>query len=462
MHLSPLAVLIGWIPLGVYFFRRYPARIAILLNFFGGWAILPGANYRATSDAFPYWILGVCLPTNYFLTKAAATAIAALAGTLLFHRADLKRFRPGICDLPMAIWCSVPFLSAATHWTTFQENLLGAAYQTIAWGVPWLLGRVFFSDPDSLLLGAKALVVAAFCYVPVCLVELCYGPQIYAFLYGYEPYRWVGAERYFGFRPIGLMEDGNQLGIWMAAGALIAFSLSLRRQTERILGLPLRWVAGGLAVTTLLCQSAGSIILLLFLLPLILLKRRSFLRAFVAILIFGILALVIFRMTNLVSLRELAKSNGAVRSMAAELASVGRQSLGWRLARDESHIAIALRRPLLGFGRWDWWQSSDSRPWSLWLLIFGMYGLVGLVAFGSILFMPVFRAAWSTANKIDANHSNLRLAVVGLILMIAFDGLLNGSMILPYLVIMGGMTSGDASLVARASPFRINRSRNSR
>src|ERR1700678_230165 len=123
MHLSPFAVLIGWIPLGAYFFRRYPARIAILLNFFGGWAVLPGASYRATPDAFPYWILGVCLPTNYFLTKATATAIAALVGTLLFHRADLKRFRPGIYDLPMAIWCSVPLLSVATHWSTFHENL---------------------------------------------------------------------------------------------------------------------------------------------------------------------------------------------------------------------------------------------------------------------------------------------------------------------------------------------------
>jgi hypothetical protein len=452
MHLSPFAILIGWIPLGAYFFRRYPARIAILLNFFGGWAILPGASYRVTSDAFPYWILGVCLPTNYFLTKATATAIAALAGTLLFHRADLKRFRPGICDLPMAIWCSVPLLSAATHWSTFQENLFGGVYQTIAWGVPWLLGRVFFSDPDSLLLSARALVVAAFCYVPVCLVEICYGPQIYAFLYGYEPYRWVGAQRYLGYRPIGLMEDGNQLGIWMAAGTLIAISLSLRRQIKHILRLPLGWIAGGLAVTTLLCQSAGSIILLLFLLPLTLLKRRSVMRASVVMLILGILALVIFRMTNLVSLRELAKSNGAVRSIAAELASIGRQSLGWRLARDESHIAIALQRPLLGFGRWDWWQSSGSRPWSLWLLIFGMYGLVGLIAFGSILFMPVFRATWSTLNNNDGDESNLRLALVALILMIAFDSLLNGSMILPYLVIMGGMTSCDASLVTRASP----------
>ena len=113
MHISPLVILLGWIPAGAYLFRRLPVRIAILANFLGGWAILPGASYQATPDNFPYWILGVCLPTNYFLTKATATGLAALAGFLLFHFADLRTFKPGFCDLPMAVWCCVPLLSAA-------------------------------------------------------------------------------------------------------------------------------------------------------------------------------------------------------------------------------------------------------------------------------------------------------------------------------------------------------------
>src|ERR1700728_3918640 len=220
MPLSPLAVFIGWIPIGIYLFRLYPVRVAILANFLGGWALLPGANYKPTTEAFPYWILGVCLPTNYFLTKATVTGLAGLGGILLFHSADSKRIRPGICDIPMAVWCCVPLISATTHWNTFREGLFGAVYQTISWGVPWLLGRTYFSDGESLLLAAKAYVVAGVAYVPICLMEICVGPQLYAILYGYQPYRWVGAERYFGYRPIGLLEDGNQLGIWMAVATL--------------------------------------------------------------------------------------------------------------------------------------------------------------------------------------------------------------------------------------------------
>src|ERR1700733_15232202 len=144
MHLSPLAILIGWIPVGIYLFRRLPVRIAILVNFLGGWAILPGANYIPTTDDFPYWIMGVSLPTTYLVTKAVVTGLAGLAGVLLFHSQDWKKFRPGLCDLPMALWCCVPLLSAATHTNTLQEGLLGAAYQAISWGVPWLLGRIWF------------------------------------------------------------------------------------------------------------------------------------------------------------------------------------------------------------------------------------------------------------------------------------------------------------------------------
>jgi hypothetical protein len=159
-------------------------------------------------------------------------------------------------------------------------------------------------------------------------------------------------------------------------------------------------------------------------------------------------------MTNLVSLRALANRNGTVHSIANELASVGRQSFAWRIARDESHITLALRNPILGSGRWDWWQGGDSRPWSLWLLVFGMYGLVGLIAFGSILFVPVIRSVLSLADDNSRDDSDLRRTFVALILMVALDNLLNGAMILPYLLVMGGLASPKISSLRLAKSAR--------
>jgi hypothetical protein len=335
----------------------------------------------------------------------------------------------------------VPLLSALTHWSTLSQGLIAIAYQSIAWGVPWFLGRRYFFNATSLLLAAKACVIAAACYIPICLVEIATGPQFYSFFYGYQPYQWVGAGRYIGYRPVGFLEDGNQLGIWMAAATLLAAVLVFRKLTDRILGLPAAWVAAALAVITLLCQSVGSILLLVVLLPLALLKSRSVLRASIAILILGIVVFALFRMTSLVSLRALAESNGFLHSIADHLNNIGRHSLAWRLARDESHMRVALRHPLLGWGQWDWWRTGDTRPWGLWLLVFGMYGLVGLAALGAIFFLPVLRTASPTAKMWNANEFALRTAIVGLTLMVAFDSLLNSALIVPYLLLMGGLAT---------------------
>jgi len=113
-----------------------------------------------------------------------------------------------------------------------------------------------------------------------------------------------------------------------------------------------------------------------------------------------------------------------------------------------------LHTPLFGSGQWDWWQGGDSRPWSLWLLVFGMYGLVGLMAFGSILFLPVIRSVWSPVVGNFRDDSDLRRTLVALILMVALDNLLNGAMILPYLLAMGGLASRKASMVPVATSAR--------
>ena len=452
MHLSPLAALLAWIPAGIYIFRRYSPRTAILINFLGGWAILPGARYAPSPDDFAYWVLGVCLPTTYLITKATVTGIAALGGSLLFCRKDWSAFRPELCDLPMLLWCCVPLLSAATHWNTLSEGIFGTIYQTLAWGVPWVLGRIYFSDNDSLLLFAKACVIAGICYLPICVLEFFTGPQLYALVYGYEPYRLVGAERYFGFRPIGFLEDGNQLGIWMAGAALLASSLAFHRLARTILGLQTRWVALALAGATLLCQSVGSILLFICLLPFNLLKRRAGARAAIVVVVLALMLCAAFLAVEHASLRSIAQNNRLVRTFVYTLERFGRHSLAWRLARDESHLAVALRKPLLGYGQWDWWRSGDTRPWSLWLLIFGMYGVVGLAAFGAILVVPVLRTVWPARTDQDSTGFHIRLALSGLILMVAFDNLLNGAMILPYLLAIAGMSSAKISRAIRPEP----------
>lgn len=454
-HIAPLFALFSWVAIGLIFFYRYPVRIAILLTFIAGWAVLPTANFTPTSADFPYWILGVGLPAGYFWTKGTITGLTALAGAVFFDWPEVFRFRPRAWDLPMALWCAVPLLSGFANHRAYQGALRGGlrdtVYQGLAWGVPYLLGRLYFNDDASLRLAAKAFAIAGLCYVPICLVELVAGPQFYAHIYGYQPYRWLGAQRYIGFRPIGFLEDGNQLGIWMAAATLLAIGLWKDRRVNRVLGIPIGWAAVLLFAVTILCQSGGSIILLFCLLPFVLLSRTAFRRGFVVALALVVLCFAGLRLANVVSLRWMVNHDRAARDVAVFFAKIGRQSFGWRLEQDERHVKTALARPLLGWGRWDWWRNGPNRPWGMWLLSYGMYGAVGLAAFEAMQLLPVAGAAWlpkardrlaeeSMSSEVDAADSDLRLALGAVLLLAAVDNLLNSGMILPLVLVIGGMS----------------------
>ena len=448
--IHPLIALAAWIPISLFCFRRYAVRIAILINFVGGWAVLPSAAFAPTDAPFPYWILGTCLPSNHFFTKASVTGITCLIGVLVFDRESFSRFKLSFWDLPMLAWCVVPLFSALANMQDVSIVVRSELYQIFAWGVPYFFGRVYFADTISLRMAAKAFVIAGMGYVPICLIEIFTGPQIYAHVYGYQPYRWIGAERYVGFRPIGLLEDGNQLGIWMATSALIAIWLWRRRLVAAIFGVPIAWISGILFVTTLLCQSVGSIVLLFCLLPFVFIRQSYLPRAVAALFLLAILAFMGLRVANFISLRSLVEHNAVAYSAAQFFKGIQRQSFGWRLSQDEKYTDTALAEPLLGTGAWDWWKATGSRPWGLWLLALGMYGLAGLLALECLQLLPVARILASPLARRDTQAFDLRYALAAAILMAAIDNLLNGSMILPLLLVIGGLSTQTVAAAAAA------------
>jgi hypothetical protein len=440
MIVSPLVALIAWVPISLLTFRRLPVRIALLINFVGGWAVLPAANYISSGDAFPYWILGTSLESDYFITKATVIGLTGLLCVSLFDRASFLRFRLTVWDLAMGMWLIAPLLSAIANPENFREGCVGEIYQLLAWGSPYLIGRLYFTDTQSLRLAAKAFVIGGLAYIPFCIFEIIKGPQIYARLYGYQPFQLNGAERFIGYRPIGLLENGNQLGIWMATATLIAMWLWRRKTAKSILGIPILLAAIALFIVTIMCQSTGAIILLLALIPFVFVDPRHLSRTVSIVLVLGILAFAAFRIANVVSLHELVKENSAAHAVDSYLKKIGKGSLGWRLSQDERHIVTALNEPILGYGQWNWWREGFERPWSLWLLVFGMYGSVGLVSLEALLLIPALRAVWFPLARSDIGYTNMRHTLSAAVLISAIDSLLNSAMILPLLLVIGGMT----------------------
>jgi len=440
MTVPPLIALFAWIPFLLLIFRRVPVRVALLINFVGGWAVLPAANYVSTGDPFPYRILGTSLESDYFITKATILGFTGILAVYLFDRASFKRFRLTVWDLAMGMWLIAPLLSAIANPDNFGEGCLGELYQLLAWGSPYLIGRLYFTDTASLRLAAKAFVIGGLAYIPFCIFEIFMGPQIYARLYGYQPFQLNGAQRFFGYRPIGLLENGNQLGIWMATATLIALWLWRRKTAKSILGIPILIVAISLLVVTIACQSTGAILLLFALIPFVFVDPRHLSRTVSIVLVIGILAFAAFRIANVVSLQDLVKDNPTAHSVADFLKRMGKGSFEWRLSQDERHIDTALDEPILGYGQWDWWHEGYQRPWSLWLLVFGMYGSVGLVSLEALLLIPALRAVWFPLARSDIGYTNMRHTLSAAVLISAIDSLLNSALILPLLLVIGGMT----------------------
>jgi hypothetical protein len=440
MIVPPLVALFAWVPISLFAFRRFPVRVAVLINFVGGWAVLPAANYTSSGNVFPYWILGTSLESDYFITKATILGFCGILGVVLFDHSSIKRFRLTVWDLAMGMWLIAPILSAIANPEHFGEGCAGEIYQLLAWGSPYLIGRLYFTDTQSLRLAAKAFVIGGLAYIPFCIFEILEGPKIYVWLYGYQPFQLNGAERFIGYRPIGLLENGNQLGIWMATATLIAMWLWRRNTARSVLVIPILLAAIALFIVTILCQSTGAIILLLALIPFVFVDPRHLSRTVSIVLVVGILAFAAFRIANVVSLRDLVKQNPAARAVDGYLKHIGKGSLGWRLSQDERHIDTALMEPILGYGQWNWWQEGFERPWSLWLLVFGMYGSVGLVSLEALLLIPALRAVWFPLARSDIGYTNMRHTLSAAVLISAIDSLLNSAIILPLLLVIGGMT----------------------
>lgn len=434
-----------WFLTGTFLFRMCSLRVAIVSNFLAGWAILPNADFSPTREVFPYWILPVCLPSTNFLTKATVLGITATVGMLLFHRAEIRKLNLGAVDFAFLLLCFAPIFSCVANHLSPLNAIFGAAYLLFAWMVPFYLGRFYLRDGDSLRLLARAVAIAGALYIPICFIEVISGPQLYSRLYGYQPFQWIGAHRYFGFRPIGFLEDGNQLGIWMASAASVTLAALILRARITVFKIPLKWVAFSLVAVTLMCQSVGSILALGITILLILLCKRFTLRLTLTALFCCILCFASLQVLNVVPWRELSEKNPTARSIAKSLSQAGRRSFGWRLAKDEKQASIARRKPIFGSGEWNWWQSGGVRPWDIWMLVMGMYGVVGALAVALALLIPVILAVWYPFSPEKSDDYRIVIVLIGPLIITMLDSLMNSAIILPYLLIAGALSSQHAN-----------------
>lgn len=423
--------------------RMAPGR-AVWLVYFAGLMLLPPLAYGAVSatDTFDWRIIGNALPSGSAAGSALVAAFAALLVAAVRDGARLLRWRPGLLDLPMALFCL---------WPLAQEWLLGtpadprgpmaALWLALVWGVPWILGRVWLAEPQGRSDFIRMFVIAALPLVPVAYVETIVDWRLHEALFGPHPFALDGAERYLGNRPLVLFENGNQYGLYISLAALFAIVGAADQPSHD----RKPWIVVAalvLTVAALASQSVGAIMLVgaagaaLALGPRV--RRMRWLLAFGGA---GAAMLLAAYSTGLVPVRQIAEQTGIAGPAKVVFEMTGRRSLAWR-ANQNDKTADLLREGLpLGSGQWDWFAPAETRPWGLWSLMAGQYGLIPLMALAlAALSGWLPRRSQRTAGR-TRNHGEkhgeitLRLFRFGTLVVI-IDAALNSFMFYPLSAIM--------------------------
>lgn len=421
-------------------FRFCRPAVAAALVFFGGWILLPVANYPpgSSGEGFPYWIIGTALPSNNLIDKAWVAPLGVLLGASFFDRRRWLAWRPGTADGCIAAWCLWPLCQSLFIDIARPDGWLASTYLTGCWGITWCIGRVYFSSAAGRLDLVRGLALSALVLLPFSIVEGGFGISVYGWLYGPHPFRFDGSERYLGFRPIGFFEHGNQFGLWLSLGALCAAWLGLIFPEG-----PHRtwWRAGAALVVAmaLAAQSVGAIGLLAIGAGVLAVTRWLRPRWFIAAVLASFIGGAGLYVSGAVPVIRIGKETTIGREVVGALKQVGRGSLGWRIVQDQKLLRDATAHPVVGSGHWDWWRAKETRPWGLAMLVLGQYGGIGvLLCLGSLTWTAV-RAAWIAPRTSGWQASGRDLLLATVVLLALVDALMNSFIFFPAVVIAGSL-----------------------
>ncbi len=439
--LVPVA-LTAFVLLTVVAFPVLARRRVVLAAFLGGELFLPDIG---RAGRFSYVVLN---------SKAVFIPAVVLLCSLIFDLERWRRFRPRLVDAPLAVLCLGSFVTAIQNDLGVKEAAAWTLDTTIIWGVPYLLGRAYLGQPRGLREFAAAVTTAALVYVPFCLWEVRMGPGLHREVYGYLSETYSTMVRDGGaFRPPVFTQSGLEVAFFMAMGTLTAYWLWRSRALKTALGLPLAWACALLAVTTLLCRSAGATVLLFIGVSVLEGARLTRRRALV-------LALALIP-TVYCAARISGWNADVIVSLSGKAINAERaSSLQYRITMEKVMVERALLKPWLGWGRfgrsfiYDETGRMLTIPDSMWILALGCGGLVRLIALGALLAIPSLMLLRIYPARAWASPSLAPVGAIAVVLLLwSIDDLVN-AMMSPVYPMMGGALVSFVLLVRAARAQR--------
>lgn len=375
--IPPNLALIAWIPLVVYLYRWLPSTRAFVISFIGAFQFM--TNYV------------IVLPALIPFGKMAVTTYGIIIAIILFDINRLKSFRFHWIDLPMILFCLCPIPSYISNDLGIMEGLKATFADTVSWGAPYFLGRLYLGNLEGLRKLAVGIFVGGLLYIPFCAIENVKGPLLHEKIFGIPAFiDWSQARRWGGWRPVVFMQHGLQVGIWMMAAALIGIWLWKTGVLKRLGKIPMKYLVVALTISFFLTLSTGAWILMTCGL-LILFTARWFRTS---IPLFILILYLYFYLTN-------AMVNGGTReAIVSSLSLIFSQdrvaSVDFRLMNEE--ILAERARERFWFGWAGNGRNMVRNPYSgqiasvtdsYWIIVFGIRGAVGIYCWLGALLLPV-------------------------------------------------------------------------
>ena len=423
-------------------FAAIPARRAMLVSILVAWMFLPAVS--------------IPLPGIPNYTKAMAACVSALCGALLFDPRRLMSFRPSILDVPAVAWCLCPFASSMANELGPYDGMSEAITQTVQWGIPYFLGRVYLTSHDGFREFAVLLFYGGLAYVPFCLWEIRMSPNLNQMLYGFggTGVAYAAELGSWGSRSKVFMGDGLTLGMFMTAASLCGVWLWRTRSLVRIAGYRAGYLVALVVLTAFACKNMGALVLLVAGLVLLSLTARLRTKAFLFVLLLMPATYMVTRTTGAWSGDVLVDAAGAVHARRAE-------SLGFRLKNEELLIHRALVRPTFGWGGWGRagvYDEDTGRSLTiadgLWVITLGTNGVFGLCSFVVFMLLPPLlnwrRIPMTQWKRPEQSAVIVSALIVGLYMV---DCLVNAMLNPVYVVAVGGLVS--MAYVRQPRPTRV-------
>ncbi len=374
--LVPIALLAfpAWV---ITLFKKRGSHEAIAIAFVAGWMFLPVANY----DIF--------LLRN---TKTAAICLSVLACTYLFDKERLSKFQFNAADIPMLLWCTASFFSSMANGDGPYDGLSQAMYQSVRWGIPYFIGRIYFNDVDSTKILALAIFIGSIVYVPFCWYELIMSPQLHRLTSGYHQSDFIQTLRDGGgFRPMVYMEHGLMTAMWMVLGVFLGIWMLVSNVLpKKIMHIPSLYLLLLLTFTTIMLRSVAAVSWLIIGLLVLYISNKTKTAFLLIILMLVPYLYIVTRTTGYWDGRNLSDS------VSGNFSANRSQSLQFRFDNETILIQKARQGSFFGWGGYGRSRVYDnegkdvSTTDGLWIITYGTNGLYGLIVMVMAIQWPLF------------------------------------------------------------------------